>query len=261
MSSTSSPLNVTLRPVTLYRGRPARAYAWVDLPEPLGPIRAWTLPASTVRSTPRRICLSSTSTWRSSITRVVSGISLLRIHSQVLGQLGPVVGQVDEHVLALDPHREDPHRAQGRWAVGLAGEQVEAAAVQGALDGRVLDPALGQRVLLVAAHIDHGVDAAVAGADQGDRLLVAELDPEPLVGFELREPGQPNERHHPVSRARTASVSCASWAASAAASSASRAASSRRRTAGTVTWARTSSKNPNTTSRLAVRRGMPRDSR
>ena len=121
----------------------------------------------------------------------------------------------------------------------------------------VLDPALGQRVVLVAAHVDHGVDAAVAGADQGDRLLVAELDPEPLVGLELREPGQPHERHQPASRA----AALASWAASAAASSASRAASRRRRTAGTVAWARTSSKNPNTTRRRAVRRGMPRDSR
>ena len=34
------------------------ALASVDLPEPLGPIRAWISPSRTVRSTPLRICLS-----------------------------------------------------------------------------------------------------------------------------------------------------------------------------------------------------------
>src|SRR5882757_8922389 len=35
-------------------------FASVDLPEPFGPIRAWTLPFSTSRSSPLRISLSST---------------------------------------------------------------------------------------------------------------------------------------------------------------------------------------------------------
>src|SRR5215213_6147015 len=48
-------------------------FASVDLPEPLGPIRAWTWPRSTLRSTPRRISLPSTVTcrfwiWRSAIS-------------------------------------------------------------------------------------------------------------------------------------------------------------------------------------------------
>src|SRR5690242_18106358 len=40
------------------------AFASVDLPEPLGPISAWTLPFSTSRSRPRRISLSSALTCR-----------------------------------------------------------------------------------------------------------------------------------------------------------------------------------------------------
>src|SRR3954464_6303458 len=50
--------------------------ASVDLPEPLGPIRAWISPLLTSRSTPLRISRSSTRTWRFRISR--SAICLLR---------------------------------------------------------------------------------------------------------------------------------------------------------------------------------------
>src|SRR5450755_2835505 len=40
------------------------AFARVDFPEPLGPIRAWISPLSTVNSTPRRISFSPARTWR-----------------------------------------------------------------------------------------------------------------------------------------------------------------------------------------------------
>src|SRR5215207_5583332 len=53
-------------------------FARVDLPEPLGPIRAWTWPRSTVRSTPRRIFLPSTVTCRFWISR--SAISYGSLH-------------------------------------------------------------------------------------------------------------------------------------------------------------------------------------
>src|SRR5690349_18216569 len=43
------------------------AFARVDLPEPLGPMSAWTSPDRTVRSRPLRIFLSSAWTWRFSI--------------------------------------------------------------------------------------------------------------------------------------------------------------------------------------------------
>src|SRR6266511_2859165 len=142
-------------------------------------MRAWTLPCSTTRSTPWRISLSPTLTWRSSITRLaalISGRQLLsRLEVDGLGgQLGPVLGQVDEHVVARQADREGPHRRHRRGHVGVAGDQVEAAAVEGALDLAVLHPALGQRVLLVAAAVLDGVHRLVR-ADQGDRLVVGEL--------------------------------------------------------------------------------------
>src|SRR6478672_6682713 len=63
-SVTSSPLKVIVPSVTSNAGWPMIALARVDLPEPFGPIRAWTLPFSTSRSRPRRISLSSALTCR-----------------------------------------------------------------------------------------------------------------------------------------------------------------------------------------------------
>ena len=63
----SSPWN-RIRPwVTVYAGLARRVLASVDLPEPLGPIRAWTSPLPTSRVSPRRMGLPSASTERSSI--------------------------------------------------------------------------------------------------------------------------------------------------------------------------------------------------
>src|SRR5687768_17358781 len=45
----------------------------VDLPEPLGPIRAWISPERTVRSTPLRISLSPADTCRLRISRSAMG--------------------------------------------------------------------------------------------------------------------------------------------------------------------------------------------
>src|SRR4051794_18113408 len=50
-------------------GWPIRAFARVDLREPLGPIRAWNSPERTCRSTPLRICLSPAETCRFLISR------------------------------------------------------------------------------------------------------------------------------------------------------------------------------------------------
>src|SRR4029079_13577021 len=60
----SSPLKVIVPSVTSSAGWPMITLASVDLPEPLGPISAWTFPFSTSRSRPLRIFLSSTSTCR-----------------------------------------------------------------------------------------------------------------------------------------------------------------------------------------------------
>ncbi len=54
-----SPLNQISPSVTSYFGLPIMTFARVLLPEPLGPISAWTSPRFTTRSTPRRIGLPS----------------------------------------------------------------------------------------------------------------------------------------------------------------------------------------------------------
>src|SRR5437867_6580681 len=63
-SSRSWPSYRASPSVTVYEGWPARVWANVLLPEPFGPITACTSPAFTVRSTPFRISLPSTLTWR-----------------------------------------------------------------------------------------------------------------------------------------------------------------------------------------------------
>src|SRR5947209_18620177 len=52
------------------------ALASVDLPDPFGPIRAWISPRPTLRSTPRRICLSSALTCRLRISSWDIGLRL-----------------------------------------------------------------------------------------------------------------------------------------------------------------------------------------
>src|SRR5918996_896126 len=71
-----SPSSSTSPPVITYPGRPMITPASVDLPDPFGPINAWTSPWRTVRFTPRRISRPSTETWRSRISRVVFSLML-----------------------------------------------------------------------------------------------------------------------------------------------------------------------------------------
>src|SRR3989338_8612051 len=65
----SSPRYRTVPCVITYFGCPMRQKERVLLPEPLGPMRAWTSPALTVRLTPFTISFPSTATWRPSITK------------------------------------------------------------------------------------------------------------------------------------------------------------------------------------------------
>src|SRR6266446_2356547 len=60
----SSPSSNTSPCVTTYSGLPASTCASVDLPEPFGPMMAWTLPFPTESSRPLRMFLPSTSTCR-----------------------------------------------------------------------------------------------------------------------------------------------------------------------------------------------------
>src|SRR5690242_20403151 len=131
----SSPLKVIVPSVTSSAGWPRITLASVDLPEPFGHIRAWTLPFSTSRSRPMRIFLSSTSTCRLRISSSANfapflGYSkLLRRAADDGGAFGgAVVGELDQlgeggagerlGDAALHAHPQQLGRA-GLVAVGL----------------------------------------------------------------------------------------------------------------------------------------------
>src|SRR5215217_9705281 len=59
-SVTSSPWYVTVPLRTSYSGDPMSVDARVLLPDPLGPMMAWTSPGATVRSRPLRIAAGTT---------------------------------------------------------------------------------------------------------------------------------------------------------------------------------------------------------
>src|SRR5919199_1241541 len=120
---------MTSPPVTSYAGLPAMTCASVLLPEPLGPMTACTSPASTVRSTPRRISRSPTEARRPRISSMefrgktrhsnleprnsLSDAPLQRDPEQLLRLQRKLHRQLLEHFLAeaADDHR---HRLLGR---------------------------------------------------------------------------------------------------------------------------------------------------
>ena len=55
----SSPCSAIVPPVTSYSGLPSSVEASVDLPEPFGPMIAWTSPSFTVSDRPWRISAAS----------------------------------------------------------------------------------------------------------------------------------------------------------------------------------------------------------
>src|SRR3954471_3791379 len=107
-------------------------------------------PCLMVRSTPLRISRApsppSTLTCRSLISSVAT-VSLL------------LDGDVD--VIAVDLHGIGRDGTVGRQAGGLAAAQVEARAVQPALDGAVLYVAVGEVDVGVRADVGDGVDLAL----------------------------------------------------------------------------------------------------
>src|SRR3954469_5701775 len=187
IASTSAPSSVTEPRVTVYFGCPAMEYASVDLPDPLGPMIAWVSPSLMVRSTPLRISLVpvpsvpvSTVTCRSRISSVAIGVflfsQLLWVERSVwvwrsVGGRAERSLDVDEHVVAGHLDRVDRHRLGRRWAAGLARPQVEAGAVQPALDLAALDVPLRQRDRGVRALVVDGVPV-VAVTDHGDRCAL-----------------------------------------------------------------------------------------
>src|SRR5215213_8124661 len=103
-------------------------FASVDLPEPLGPIRAWTSPRSTFRSTPRRISLPSTVTCRFWISRSAISYGSLLLCSG--GGGGP-------HTRAGTAARGAGPVGRDRAALGEQRELGQRRLLQGALDAAV----------------------------------------------------------------------------------------------------------------------------
>src|SRR5262245_26417417 len=150
-----------------------RTWASVDLPDPLGPITAWTSPERTDRSRPRRISLPATPARRPSISSTC--VSL--------------IGQHHHDHPVVHPHVVDRHGPGGRQRDRLARGEVELAAVLPALDGALVgvDLALGQGHLLVRARVVARIDVVVeahygelvpahvevAGAARGERVAGA----------------------------------------------------------------------------------------
>src|SRR4029453_12239076 len=98
-----------------------RTCASVDLPDPLGPITAWTSPERTVRSMPRRISLPATPARRPASCRTWA--------PWAGGADTSVIGQHPHDLAIVDPHVVDGHRPGRRQRQRLAARQVELAAV------------------------------------------------------------------------------------------------------------------------------------
>src|SRR5215210_772496 len=135
----SSPSKRIRPSVTSRFGWPMIALASVDLPEPLGPIRAWNSPGRTCRSTPLRICLSPAATWRFSILssamggfrcgergvrRVDREVGVAGLEFDQLGERGALQGADD-----ADLHARPQQLGGARLAVGVVRAEDAALAV------------------------------------------------------------------------------------------------------------------------------------
>ena len=154
--------------MTVVPGRPIRAWASVLLPDPFGPMMTCTSPPSTVRSTPCSTSRPATDACRPSTTKFMAA--------------------------PPRPRRRRPPPRTRRWLRGrqrarIAGEQIEGAPVPRALDLALVDPhlAFGQRVVLVAATVGHGVER-VPDAHQGD-AVAGHVEAPGLARTPARRPG------------------------------------------------------------------------
>ena len=203
----------------------------VDLPEPFGPMTAWTSPERTVRSIPLRISLPATPARRPL-------------------DLEHVVGSSSTTTSTSPSTTRASYTGTGRVAgsdVGLAGLQVEArcrASSTRAACSSAQHLALGQRDVLVAAAVADGVDVVAEAHDAMTWPPTSTRWASPVAQVVERR----RSRSTPVMPAPPSSL---------AATAASRAA--RRSVAGNAS--NTSAKNPATISRSATRVGTPRLSR
>ena len=159
-SVTSSPRRWIDPPVTSYSGEPRSAEASVDLPEPLGPMRAWTSPSATVRSMPLRMSIPSVMTAKTfDLEEGGHGRSLRRPAGLVLRRYNSagVTGEFDRLLALLQRQIKqqiltevggENLQAHGRSVTGKAGRQC---------DGRV------------AVDVRGGGGAVVARVDCGPR--------------------------------------------------------------------------------------------
>src|SRR4029450_10152131 len=92
-------------------------WASVDLPEPLGPMTAWTSPDRTVRSMPRRISLPATPARRPVISSTWA--PLLALDTSLIGQHHHDLAVVDPHV----EHRDRPGRRERQRLPRRPGER------------------------------------------------------------------------------------------------------------------------------------------
>src|ERR1700752_5142570 len=102
-SSRSLPSYFAEPPRTSYAGWPARTWASVLLPDPFGPMMAWTSPSRIVRSTPLRISFPATATRRpltSSNAFSLANASLQADSEQPGGFDGELHRQLLEHPFA-----------------------------------------------------------------------------------------------------------------------------------------------------------------
>ena len=161
-----------------------------------------------------------------------------------------VVVDVDVDVVAVVPRRgRSATGSVAGQAGGLAGAQVEARAVQPALDVQSVDLALAERDGGVGADVLDGEDL-VAVAGDGD-VVAADVDAERLVRRRTSSSAQArSKRHQPARPPRTFLASSASTVATSCSSS-----------SGTSILRIRSLKKPCTTRRRASSSAMPRERR
>src|SRR4051812_20040082 len=163
----SSPWKMIWPSVTSRPGWPMIEFARVDLPEPLGPISAWTSPLLTVRSRPLRICLSPACTCR---LRISSSAAMKWLSFWVSGDgrgvldgrdglgLGRTVGEGDELGERRLGQRLDD-------AALDAGPQQLGGAAVAAVGLVVADDAAVRRLTVLCDEARHRRDAALEGED------------------------------------------------------------------------------------------------
>src|SRR5437660_6041961 len=178
ISRRSSPLNRIPPPVTSYPGLPAMTWDSVDLPEPFGPMMAWTSPRFTVSDSPWRISRSSTRTCRS----LTSSIGILNRSQKCGGALAAQLSkglsnrpfQRDrDQLLRLDRelHRQLLQHVLDEAIDDEADGLLLAQPTLGAIEQHVLGDFRRRRLVLegprriLRLHIVHGVRAAFV-ADQ-----------------------------------------------------------------------------------------------